>query len=319
MAHKLRNLRLDRVDLVDAGANPEAHIVLYKRVFTPEQRRQLAATGEAMSDGSFPIVNTTDLSNAIQAYGRAGNQAAAKRHIISRARALGAVDQLPPDWNVAKADDGTSNGEEMDFDVTTLDETAQAAFSSLETAHGEILAERDAATARIAELEAELAKAAEPQDVPEADDILKSLPSEVRERLEKAEQDAAANAERIAKMEHENRLRDFIAKAETDFNNIGGATEVGTLIASISEQVDGDTFKQLVTYLKSANALITEGEVFKERGNAGAPSGFEAKVAELAKAKQADNPGLSLAAARTAVMSENSDLYTEYLAARSGK
>ena len=69
-----------------------------KREFTAEQRRQEAATGDAMPDGSFPISSRSDLMNAIRSVGRAKNYDAAKKHIIRRARALNATDMLPEDW-----------------------------------------------------------------------------------------------------------------------------------------------------------------------------------------------------------------------------
>lgn len=69
-----------------------------KRDYSTEARRRMAESGQAMSDGSFPIANRTDLRNAIQSVGRASNYDAARRHIISRARALGAEDMLPENW-----------------------------------------------------------------------------------------------------------------------------------------------------------------------------------------------------------------------------
>ena len=69
------------------------------RSFTAEQRRKLAASGKAMPDGSFPIVTVEDLKNAISAFGRAKNKAAAKRHIKKRARALGQTALLPDNWS----------------------------------------------------------------------------------------------------------------------------------------------------------------------------------------------------------------------------
>lgn len=69
-----------------------------KRAFSPEKRRDLAKQGMALPDGSFPIVTSTDLKNAIMAYGRAKNKTAAKRHIIKRARALKQVDLIPETW-----------------------------------------------------------------------------------------------------------------------------------------------------------------------------------------------------------------------------
>lgn len=73
-------------------------VSLFKRDYNTESRRRMAESGQAMPDGSFPIANRADLRNAIQSVGRASNYAAARRHIIRRARALGATDMLPEDW-----------------------------------------------------------------------------------------------------------------------------------------------------------------------------------------------------------------------------
>lgn len=72
-----------------------------KRDYSPKQRRAMAARGQAMPDGSFPIRDRADLQNAIQSVGRAANYEAAKRHIIRRARALGLTDMLPEEWQKA--------------------------------------------------------------------------------------------------------------------------------------------------------------------------------------------------------------------------
>ena len=55
-------------------------------------------SGEAMEDGSFPIVDMADLRNAIQANGRARDIEAARAHIIKRAEALDAMDMIPEEW-----------------------------------------------------------------------------------------------------------------------------------------------------------------------------------------------------------------------------
>jgi hypothetical protein len=69
-----------------------------KRDYSMDARRDMAASGMAMPDGSFPIANGGDLQNAIQSVGRASNYAAAKEHIVRRARALDMMDMLPEDW-----------------------------------------------------------------------------------------------------------------------------------------------------------------------------------------------------------------------------
>lgn len=76
-----------------------------KQEFTQEQRERLAESGAAMSNGSFPIVTTNDLSNALSAFGRANEseRGAVARHIQRRARALNALDMLPEEGAFADA------------------------------------------------------------------------------------------------------------------------------------------------------------------------------------------------------------------------
>lgn len=73
--------------------------VATKREFSTEERDSAADRGQALPDGSFPIKNKSDLSNAIQAVGRAKNRARAIAHIKTRARALGASDMIPENWS----------------------------------------------------------------------------------------------------------------------------------------------------------------------------------------------------------------------------
>ena len=75
---------------------------LEKKEFSDKKRKELADKGHAMPDGSYPIENTSDLHNAIQSIGRAKDYDKTKRHIISRARALGATKMLPEEWKIKK-------------------------------------------------------------------------------------------------------------------------------------------------------------------------------------------------------------------------
>lgn len=71
--------------------------------FSAKERRNLANKGHAMEDGSFPIQNRGNLEDAIRAVGRARpntseQRAKVRRHIIKRARALGAQNLIPDTW-----------------------------------------------------------------------------------------------------------------------------------------------------------------------------------------------------------------------------
>ncbi len=80
-----------------------------RKDFSTDQRKTLAKSGKAMPDGSFPIVTVQDLQNAISAFGRAGNKAGVKAHIIKRAKALGRSDLIPDSWKGS-----STNSEEPD-------------------------------------------------------------------------------------------------------------------------------------------------------------------------------------------------------------
>ncbi|MFB8182626.1 hypothetical protein ACFC8N_42885 [Streptomyces sp. NPDC055966] len=62
-------------------------------------RKRMASSGAAMSDGSYPIADRADLENAIHAVGRGGaDHDAIRRHIVARAKALGATSMIPDNW-----------------------------------------------------------------------------------------------------------------------------------------------------------------------------------------------------------------------------
>lgn len=100
----------DDVDEIEA----EAAEISLKRAFSEETRQQMAESGEAMEDGSFPISGEADLRNAIMAHGRAKDIPAAKRHIMKRAMELGMEKLIPTEWTTNEKNlsvDGDSEGE----------------------------------------------------------------------------------------------------------------------------------------------------------------------------------------------------------------
>ncbi len=91
------------MSLVDQGANPHAHIALYKRKFSADERDVAAESGAALPDGSFPIKNKGDLKNAISAYGRAKNKAAAKKKVRARVFCASMADVFEDHADVVEA------------------------------------------------------------------------------------------------------------------------------------------------------------------------------------------------------------------------
>jgi len=88
--------------LFKAATGPDG--VVCKRDVSDKERAELADKGHAMPDGSYPIASASDLSNAVQAIGRAKDRSAVMAHIKRRAAALGRTDLLPDSWEKAPAD-----------------------------------------------------------------------------------------------------------------------------------------------------------------------------------------------------------------------
>ena len=104
---------IDDVEKAEEVLFDEDDTDIFKADFSEKERKKLAKKKEAMPDGSFPIRNTSDLKNAIQAVGRAKDPDKAKAWIKKRAKALGKEDLLPDTW---KAEDVLNFGEE-DMDL----------------------------------------------------------------------------------------------------------------------------------------------------------------------------------------------------------
>ena len=77
--------------------------VLNEKDYSTEQRKEMAAKGLALPDGSFPIKNIKDLKNAILSYGRSTDHSEVAKFIAKRAKALGAEDLIPDTENFQKA------------------------------------------------------------------------------------------------------------------------------------------------------------------------------------------------------------------------
>jgi len=92
----------DEVEQIEA----EAAEIAIKRAFSEERRMELAKEGMALPDGSYPIVSESDLRNAIQAFGRAKDKEAAKRHIMKRARDLKLESLIPANWLAGSKEKG---------------------------------------------------------------------------------------------------------------------------------------------------------------------------------------------------------------------
>lgn len=284
----------DPEDLADNGADELAEDEVAKAAgYDTAARKAMAAKGEALPDGSYPIANKTDLKNAVQAIGRADNPAAAKAHIAKRAKALGATDLLPAEWNVSKEDSEMPDTatvpvkkEDGTWDLSVVPED-QHEFMK------EILEKADRTEAAEAEKVA-LEKAATDAKASE-DDALK-VAKEARD-LAQSEKDKRETAE-------------FVAKAE----ELGEPDEFGPVLKSIANAVDGDTFGKLEAVLKANHERAVAAGFYKEIGRAGTGGGEQGAKAQLdEKAAEIRKSDTSLTAEQAIVKAyeDNPELYSQ--------
>jgi len=126
---------LEETGIAHALADDELKTLLPdlgKRAYSSEQRAEMARKGQAIPvenddgeivGGRYPIADKQDLGNAIRAFGRSSesDRAEVKAFITRRARALGATDMLPEDWEgstrgkIAKTDQGKSMWEALNM------------------------------------------------------------------------------------------------------------------------------------------------------------------------------------------------------------
>ena len=279
----------DEPDDDDTVEMAKAYETLLKRDFTAEQRKKLAETGAAMSNGSYPIETKGDLENAVHAIGR-GNapHADIRAHIIRRARALGATDLLPDDWNVTKEDEVT--------------ETAQAVPVKKEDGTWDLSAVPE-------------------EQRPAFEAVIKAHDDEVTELRKQAETEAskADEAIRIAKEERDAReTREYIAKSEGFTHLAKDDTEFGGLLRDIAkaerdETLPEGTLEKLEAVLKAANEAVEKGALFAEMGRTGHGStSADSKLDAVAKELRDADPTLTEAKAIAKALEMHPDLYDEY-------
>lgn len=338
----LKRLRVDRVDLVDEGAQPDAHIALFKRrdgddgAPAPRHVEVSKITDPASLDAHLALIRQ-GFSETFKGEAPDGGwwyvDAVYDDHVIACAEKSMSL------YRVAYTVEGDGDGRRVALgqpELVTItyqtkadlaDDTKESPMTiaetlaaitddtlrkSIEDAFAAETAARETAEAALvtaeAALEAAKAKGPEDEDGDEGgeDAAMKALPEDVRKRVEAAETAAAEARAEVAKVRDEQALDAAVAKARVDYAAIGEAGEVGGLIHRLSKHAAAEDIAALDRILKGAAAKIDTGTLFAEAGVGGAPS--DALASEIAKVKAA-NPTMSDAEATAAALNANPNLF----------
>lgn len=295
---RLTDMVLDEISLVDAGANPEAKVVIVK------------AKGPAADKAS-----ADDEPDDSRKIGKRAEAIAALRDVIkSMAPAIiERVGAACPEFQGA-AGIAAALLKERDMDLQELEKALKEAEKALADASTVAKAKDEEIAKLKAERDEAIAKAKKPEQTDE--DIMKGLPEPVRKRLEEAEAVARVANERVEKMAAAAEEADAILKAKD--LGIGDAKAIGPLLLRVrkgkSTEADAAEIERL---LKAAANQATTAGLFKSAGSAASDVAdpeavLKAKAEEIRKA----DPKLTYEQAYDRATRENPGLYTAYIAKR---
>ena len=284
---RLKNLQLDRVDLVNAGANQRAFVTLHK--FEQDAATTLKSLISGEGDNVKDQVDTQPTEVAVDI-------------------------QTGIDPDVAKGKpSGTNNRADVPADGFGVDDGVDtgAVGGKKKKMGGAQRGRAEEATSKSLEGEAPVRKTRT-----RVERVAKSEFDQIQKAHEQLAKANAELAERLEKMENERVESEFIAKARS-LSNLGTASELGRLMHEASRVMKAESYQALERTFKAANAQLEKGELFATLGREDVDNPTVAdRIADLAKAKLTAGTAATIEIAKMQVLHENPDLRDEYQAER---
>ena len=275
MGKKLRELVINRIDVVDKGDNPKAHILLFK------------------NEGG-------QLNNNVNINNKKGDD-----YIMTIEEILAKLPQEDQDLLKVELESRKGEVDILKTEADTKDKAVEDikkkltdAETALKEADGKIVKEEP----KIKD-EDVIKKAG-----PEAEKVFK----EMQERLEKSETEGAENTKKVDELSTKIQKRDFMEKAET-FKGLGETTEDLTEILMDISNKAPESYEKLEKLLEKTNKAIEEGELLKVQGSSASGDAGDAET-EIRKGAEeiAKRDKISPEQAELKLLEEKPELYEKY-------
>jgi hypothetical protein len=302
MPKKLSQLIVDRVDLVDRGANPDAHVVLFKRDVKKTEFTDLLNLKE-FQDVVFEIMDMCmTLEDAIYSslYAEGDRAAEIKTSIAQFAEQVSAALDSWMNGSAVEQRDAATVLQKIKARMRHMVEEGLVAEDKVEKQETPPVPKPDPPT---------------PDPVPETvlkadfDTVQKQL-TDAREAVTKAET-AKAEAERIAKEETEK--REFVelqARADTQYGNLPGTSEERAKVLKAMQVMPEFERTHLETMLAAGQTAMAKQ--FEELGTSRPPETAADVVHARAKDRLDKKLSKTLEQATDAVLREDPKLYDRY-------
>lgn len=244
MPHKLKALKIDRVDLVDKGANQAAHVLLFKRDGV-EKAKTLQEILDAKEKLEEAYEDRWKITNAFIESLESCSEIddAEERLRIIMASASQYVRMMKPVKETLEEEDVYMTEEE----IKKLQQEKDDAVKRAEEAEAE-LAKRDASTGE--------------------DDIWKGVPESVRKRFEEQQKETEV-AKALAAAERDNRIKqEAIAKA-AGYESLPVNPDDDWQVFKAIDAMDEGHAKRIYELFKAGDANLASTVVTKEKGTGG--------------------------------------------------
>ena len=270
----LKDLIINRIDLVPEGDNPMAHIMMYKRREGGDITENTRKSTWWMDIQTYFNLKGEDLMTLKEILGKLSDGEA---QFLNKAL------------------------EDKDAELNAVKEALKSKESELETVKTDL---------EKAQSDVEVAKAATEQKVTE--DIWKGANPELKKAYDELAEQQKQASEALKKMQYDTKKEKFSARVAT-LKALSTPENFSETLIKVEESVGGDAFNELFTVLEAANKAIDEGALLKEAGKSGggAPTGAMAKIEKLAK-EIVSAEGITMEAAVAKVADTHPELYKQH-------
>jgi len=313
---KLKDLLIDRVDLVDKGDNPGASVALFKRDGDDGERGD-------NSDYGDNVTLTADNGGLEKLFDMF-------RKLFSKE----GVNDNMPQFDVKKfaeqhADEqlqkrvGELTGEQIEAIAKAMESLDENSHTPLILSYEVEKQEREAAIEALKQANGDDDDDEDDDDEDEdeefqnriPDEVWKNMPESVRKVVEESQREAKEANELAKRLEQQQLENAYITKAKQNFPTvITKADEVGPVLKRIADTSKQD-YEVIEAVLKAAEEMVSKNsQILKELGGSGEYDGGDAwaKIDREAKELMKHDSSMSEAQAVKRVMKMRPELYQEY-------
>lgn len=332
---KLRQLLIDRADLVDKGANQEAFIELYKR---DGSSLDSALERARQNPGGAPVAKANKRPAFLDGK-KDPEEDAPKEEMMDEeeedeekvSKALDAtLDAITK--GLIEADvfvDSATTDDVRDMlpseTLSVIEEVLKSAGSAVPAGEAD-MSETVSATdledlveyvekleADIVDLQKSLDDSTPPAEESEIAKAIADLPEDVAKAIEAERTELEEAREAVAKADIAKADAEYIAKATAMPGIVDSPEDFGPVLRQVAE-LNEELAKSIMGVLETANERIKKGDLFEEAGHGSTVSGGDAfnKATTIAKSMIDAGTETDLATARSKVWETNPDLYDEY-------